>query len=203
MKVTETFVSLQGEGIRQGKVCFFLRLSGCNLRCRWCDTKYSFADGAERSADEIADEILKSDVSYVCVTGGEPLLQKDELITLLKILGEKWIQVDIETNGTVPFEEVKPYASICMDVKCPSSGEESDLSLLKKLSKSDTVKFVIGDDADYKYMTDVLASNSSLAANICVTPVFGCDVNHLAEKIVKDRLAVRFQLQLHKYVGVK
>ncbi len=202
MRVTETFVSLQGEGERQGMPCFFLRLSGCNLRCAWCDTEYSFDKGTDKSVDELVKEIADSGLSYVCVTGGEPLLQKEELKTLLEILAAADIYVDIETNGTIPFSDVSEYASICMDVKCPSSGEMSDLSLLSELTKKDCVKFVIGDEADYLYMVEVLAAHKPKAP-VCITPVFGTETGWLVETIIAERLPVRFQLQLHKVVNVQ
>jgi len=202
MKVTETFVSLQGEGERQGMPCFFLRLSGCNLRCSWCDTKYSFENGTERSADDIVKEIAASRLQYVCVTGGEPLIQKEELIPLLEILKGADILVDIETNGTISFNDITQFASICMDVKCPSSGEMSDLSLLAHLQEKDSVKFVIGDEADYLYMVEVLAAYRPNAP-VCITPVFGTDTKWLVDTIIEERLPVKFQMQLHKQVNVQ
>jgi 7-carboxy-7-deazaguanine synthase len=202
MRVAETFVSLQGEGERQGMPYFFLRLSGCNLRCAWCDTEYSFEKGTDRSVDEVVKEIADSGLSYVCVTGGEPLLQKEELISLLEILAAADIHVDIETNGTIPFDDVSAYASICMDVKCPSSGEMSDLSLLSSLTEKDCLKFVIGDEADYLYMVEVLAAHKPKAP-VCITPVFGTETGWLVETIIAERLPVRFQLQLHKVVHVQ
>lgn len=202
MRVAETFVSLQGEGERQGMPCFFLRLSGCNLRCAWCDTEYSFEKGTDRSVDEVVKEIADSGLSYVCVTGGEPLLQKEELISLLEILAAADIHVDIETNGTIPFDDVSAYASICMDVKCPSSGEMSDLSLLSSLTEKDCLKFVIGDEADYLYMVEVLAAHKPKSP-VCITPVFGTETGWLIETIIAERLPVRFQLQLHKVVHVQ
>ena len=203
MKVTETFASLQGEGINQGKPCFFLRLSGCNLRCAWCDTAYSFEAGAEKSVDEIVAEIANSGLKYVCITGGEPLLQKAALQPLLEILSRAGIAVDIETNGTISFEECKPFASICMDVKCPSSGVVSDLALLDTLRATDSVKFVIGDEADYFYMVEVLAAHRNCPAEIVITPVYGTDTKWLVDTIIKERLPVRFQIQLHKLEGIQ
>ncbi len=202
MRVTETFVSLQGEGERQGIPCFFLRLSGCNLRCAWCDTEYSFEKGMERSVDTIVEEIAQSKLSYVCITGGEPLLQKEELRSLLEILKAANIFVDIETNGTISFDDITEFASICMDVKCPSSGVISDLSLLAHLQKKDCVKFVIGDEADYLYMVEVLAAHKP-SSPVFITPVFGTDTKWLIETIIEERLPVRFQLQLHKLVNVQ
>lgn len=202
MRITETFVSLQGEGIRQGMPCFFVRLSGCNLSCAWCDTPASLAGGEDVSLDAIVERIAESGLRYVCITGGEPLLQKDEVKELLSVLKAADITVDIETNGTLPFDDLLDAAYICMDVKCPSSGEMSDLSLLGSLRSSDCVKFVIGDEADYLYMVEVLAAHPEISAAVCITPVYGTDVSWLIETIISERLPVRFQLQLHKLVNI-
>lgn len=203
MRVTETFVSLQGEGKNQGKTCFFVRLSGCNLRCSWCDTEYSFEVGTERSAEEIAEEIAASGVRLVCITGGEPLLQKKELLPLLEALYQADIEIDIETNGTISFDDCQPFASVCMDVKCPSSGTTSDLALLSSLTEKDCVKFVIGDEADYIYMVSVLAAYKNIPAEIVITPVYGTDTKWLVDTIIKERLPVRFQIQLHKLENIQ
>lgn len=203
MKITETFASLQGEGMRQGMPCFFIRLAGCNLRCAWCDTAYSFTAGENKTVEELVKEVADSGLSYVCITGGEPLLQKEELLPLLEVLNAAGILVDIETNGTIPFEEMQGTASVCMDVKCPSSGEMSDLALLQTLRSEDCVKFVIGDEADYLYMVEVLAANPGLRAPVCITPVYGTDVRWLIDTIIAERLPVRFQLQLHKQVSIQ
>ncbi|MDO5845797.1 MAG: radical SAM protein [Methanocorpusculum sp.] len=203
MNVTETFSSLQGEGMRQGLPCFFIRLAGCNLRCAWCDTAYSFESGENKSVEELVKEVADSGLSYVCITGGEPLLQKEELLPLLEVLHAAGITVDIETNGTISFGEVQDAAFICMDVKCPSSEEMSDLSLLASLRDTDCVKFVIGDEADYLYMVEVLAANPGLRAPVCITPVYGTDVRWLIDTIIAERLPVRFQLQLHRQVNIQ
>ncbi|MDU9375772.1 7-carboxy-7-deazaguanine synthase [Methanocorpusculaceae archaeon Sp1] len=204
MKITETFVSLQGEGLRQGMPCMFVRLAGCNLHCAWCDTEYALGNaiGVEMTAEEVMEAAIASGVSYVCITGGEPLLQKEELVPLVAAMHEAGVTIDIETNGTVPFGELQDYASVCMDVKCPSSGEMSDLSLLASLRETDAVKFVIGDEADYLYMVEVLAANPKLRAPVCITPVYGTDTKWLVETIIAEKLPVRFQLQLHKMVNV-
>ncbi len=204
MRITETFVSLQGEGMRQGMPCMFVRFAGCNLHCAWCDTQYSLnaSPGMEMTPEEVMAAVADSGIRYVCITGGEPLLQKEELIPLLAALHEADVFVDIETNGTIPFTDVQEYASVCMDVKCPSSGEMSDLTLLDSLHDRDTVKFVIGDEADYLYMVEVLAAHPHIRAPICITPVFGTDPKWLVETIITEKLPVRFQLQLHKVVNI-
>ncbi len=202
MKIIETFVSLQGEGVRQGMPCFFVRLAGCNLHCAWCDTPASLEKGEDVSVDELIKRIAASGLSYVCITGGEPLLQKDEVKELLAVLKGAEMTVDIETNGTLGFEDLFDAAYICMDVKCPSSGEMSDLALITSLRASDCVKFVIGDEADYLYMVEVLAAHPDLKAAVCITPVYGTDVSWLIETIISERLPVRFQMQLHKLVNI-
>lgn len=204
MRITETFVSLQGEGLRQGMPCMFVRFAGCNLHCAWCDTRYSLnnSQGVEMTAEEVMQAVIASGMRCVCITGGEPLLQKEALVPLIAAIHEASVFVDIETNGTIPFGEVQEYASVCMDVKCPSSGEMSDLSLLDSLTPADSVKFVIGDEADYLYMVEVLAAHPDLRAPVCITPVFGTDAKWLIETIIAEKLPVRFQLQLHKVVNI-
>nr|WP_277612907.1 radical SAM protein [Methanocorpusculum vombati] len=184
--------------------CMFVRFAGCNLHCAWCDTRYSLnnSQGVETTAEEIMQAVIVSGMRYVCITGGEPLLQKEELVPLVAAIHEAGVFVDIETNGTIPFGEVQEYASVCMDVKCPSSGEMSDLSLLDSLRPEDSVKFVIGDEADYLYMVEVLAAHPDLRAPVCITPVFGTDAKWLIETIIAEKLPVRFQLQLHKVVNI-
>jgi 7-carboxy-7-deazaguanine synthase len=119
MKIAEIFQSLQGEGKNQGKPCLFIRLAGCNLHCQWCDTAYARTGGTEMDLATILEHVMSLNPSRVCVTGGEPLLQTDDLGPLLLSLHQKGIAIDIETNGTIDFRPLQPYASICMDVKCP------------------------------------------------------------------------------------
>ena len=130
MKIAEIFRSLQGEGKNQGKICLFIRLAGCNLHCRWCDTDFARSGGTEMSLDTVLEHVWRLNPSYVCITGGEPLLQAEDLEPLLASLHRRGTAIDIETNGTFDFTRLQPYASICMDVKCPSSGEQSNLALL-------------------------------------------------------------------------
>lgn len=204
MKIVEMFVSLQGEGLHQGMPAMFIRFAGCNLSCLWCDTNYSHDEniGCEMTVEGVCNAVTDSGVSYVCITGGEPLLQKDELLKLLASLHEKNIMIDIETNGTQPFAEVQRFANIEMDVKCPSSGEKSDLSLIKLLRANDALKFVVGDEADYLYMKKILEENLWCKASVYVTPVYGADVKRLSDAIVRDLLPVRFQLQIHKELDI-
>jgi len=202
MKISEIFSSLQGEGKNQGKPCLFIRLSGCNLHCRWCDTEYALGDGKETSADVIREQIWRLNPKYICITGGEPLLQSGELEPLLASLHKKGIAIDIETNGTLDFRRLQPHSSICMDVKCPSSGEESDLTLLDVIRTHDSVKFVVNDEKDLTYVQNVI-ENHRIAGEIFMTPVYGSDCKAIADYILVHNLPVRFQVQLHKIVGMK
>ncbi len=202
MKIAELFPSLQGEGRNQGRSCFFIRLAGCNLRCRWCDTPASRNGGDEMSIDTITGEVRQARLPYVCITGGEPLLQGDELGQLLATLHRQGIVIDIETNGTMDFTGFQRYTSICMDVKCPSSGEKSDLSLLAAIRREDSVKFVVKDEADCRYAQDVMATHA-IAGEIFFSPVSGSDYAPIIRFILAGNLPVRFQLQLHKILGVR
>ncbi|WP_292370608.1 7-carboxy-7-deazaguanine synthase QueE [Methanoregula sp. UBA64] len=202
MKLAEIFSSLQGEGVRQGAPCLFVRLSGCNLSCRWCDTREALTGGTEVSEDVVLEQCWRQNPRYVCITGGEPLLQTEALLPLLLSLQKRGIAIDIETNGTIDFTPVQPYASVCMDVKCPSSGERSDLSLLAKIRPEDSVKFVVADLADCRFAHEVIDSHP-IAGPVFFSPVFGADTEPLVRYILKNNLPVRFQVQLHKVLGVK
>jgi 7-carboxy-7-deazaguanine synthase len=202
MKIAEIFRSLQGEGKNQGKPCLFIRLAGCNLHCRWCDTAYAQTGGVDMSPDAVLEQVWHINPPYVCITGGEPLLQADELEQLLVSLHKQGTAIDIETNGTVNFIRLQPYASICMDVKCPSSGEQSNLALLSKLRTQDSVKFVVKDEPDCVYAREIINSYR-ISGEIFVSPVFGSDYQTIAKFILDHNLPVRFQVQLHKLIGVK
>jgi 7-carboxy-7-deazaguanine synthase len=202
MKVAEIFRSLQGEGKNQGKPCLFIRLAGCNLRCSWCDTPDAQQGGIEMSRDTILEQVWRLNPPYVCITGGEPLLQADELELLLASLRKRGTVIDIETNGTIGFPRFQPYASICMDVKCPSSGEQSDLSLLAAIRPQDSVKFVVSDETDCCYAEEVIGRHR-IAGEIFLSPVYRADTRPITKYILTHNLPVRFQVQLHKILGVK
>jgi len=202
MKIAAIFQSLQGEGKNQGKPCLFIRLAGCNLHCRWCDTPESQTGGIEMRPDSLLEQVGKINPPYICITGGEPLLQERELEYLLVTLRKRGVFIDIETNGTVDFTRFQPYASICMDVKCPSSGEASDLSLLGKIRPEDSVKFVVMDEADCRYAQAVMTAHP-VAGEIFFSPVFGSDYKPIADFVLTNHLPVRFQVQLHKIIGVQ
>jgi 7-carboxy-7-deazaguanine synthase len=202
MKIAEIFRSIQGEGINQGKPCLFIRLAGCNLHCHWCDTDFAQIGGTEMSLDTILEHAWRLNPSYVCITGGEPLLQAGDLEPLLASLHRRGTTIDIETNGTIDFTCLQPYASICMDVKCPSSGERSKIELLSSLRKEDSVKFVVNDEIDCQYASDII-STRQIPGEIFFSPVSGCDYKPIIRFILVNNLPVRFQVQLHKLVGMK
>jgi 7-carboxy-7-deazaguanine synthase len=202
MKIAEIFKSLQGEGPNQGRPCLFIRLAGCNLRCRWCDTPSSQSGGSEMSLDTISEQIWRTNPPYICITGGEPLLQAEELESLLVSLHKRGTLVDIETNGTVDFTRFQPYASICMDVKCPSSEERSNLTLLENIGPYDSVKFVVKDEEDCRYALEVMKTHP-IAGEIFFSPVSGTDYKPITRFVLVNNLPVRFQLQLHKILGVQ
>jgi 7-carboxy-7-deazaguanine synthase len=202
MKIAEVFKSLQGEGKNQGKPCLFIRLAGCNLHCRWCDTTYAQTGGMEMNLDFILEQVWRINPSYVCITGGEPLQQADELEPLLVSLHKRGTPIDIETNGTLDFKRFQPFASICMDVKCPSSGEQSNLALLDAIRQQDSVKFVVIDEADCRYAQEIITTYR-IRGEIFLSPVYGSDYSVITKFILVNNLPVRFQIQLHKIIGVK
>ena len=154
------------------------------------------------SKESIFRELMSLNCFRVCITGGEPLIQEEELSPLLKLLKENNFKIEIETNGTMDFRPFQEYASICMDVKCPSSGEKSDLSLLNQISENDTVKFVVEDNPDLKYAGEIL-KNHQISGEVFFSPVEGSDVLNIAEYIISNSLDARVQLQIHKFIGVK
>ncbi|MFA7198202.1 MAG: radical SAM protein [Methanoculleus sp.] len=202
MIVSEIFRSLQGEGLNQGRPCTFIRLTGCNLRCAWCDTDYAQESGTKMSVTEVLDQVWLLNGKHICITGGEPLLQQEEILELLKKFSLHGYTVEIETNGTRDFRKVQAFATICMDVKCPSSGERSDLSLLPFISQRDCVKFVVADEDDLLYARAVMA-RYTIRGEVFFSPVEGSDCRAIADYIVEENLPVRLQLQLHKILGVK
>ena len=201
MKVNEIFLSIQGESLSAGFPTIFVRFTGCNLRCSFCDTVYSYDAGTEMSVQLIYNEIDKLHYKRVCLTGGEPLLQKDipELIEKL----HDYI-VSIETNGSVDLSNIKlgEKHSFVMDMKPPSSGCSENMLFenFNYLSTKDEIKFVIGDIDDYNWSKQVVSRyhNNGL---ITFSPVFGkIEYSDLVEWILRDKLDVRFQLQLHKVI---
>lgn len=202
MKVVEIFRSIQGEGRSQGYPSIFLRLAGCNLDCAWCDTRYAREGGTEMSSNKITGMISACQGKRICITGGEPLLQHDQLLPLVAGLHDTGYQIEIETNGTIDFRLFQPFASICMDVKCPSSGERSDLSLVRHISGKDSIKFVVADRDDCIYAEEVLDSHP-VRGEIFFSPVYGSDYGTIADFLIDRNLPARLQLQMHKIIGVR
>jgi 7-carboxy-7-deazaguanine synthase len=202
MRISEIFRSIQGEGRNQGLITTFVRLSGCNLNCVWCDTPYARQGGKEVPVRDALQAVEFSSSRRVCITGGEPLLQRDEVGVLARQLDDAGYDVEIETNGTIDFSPLQPFASICMDVKCPSSGERSDLSLLSRIGGGDAVKFVVKGTEDLDYAQEVIASHP-IPGEFLVSPVYGTDFGALARQVLGRNMPVRFQIQLHRIIGVR
>ncbi len=203
MKVSEIFTSIQGESTYAGVPCTFIRMSGCNLRCTYCDTTYAYDEGRELSEGEILDEVRKAGFRTVEITGGEPLLQGG-IFPLMKRLLDQGYRLLIETNGSQDISGIDERAIVVLDIKTPGSGmsEAMRLSNLSCLKPGDEVKFVITSREDYEWSKDVITAYSLLGkCEILFSPVFDV-VNpvHLVRWILDDRLEVRLNLQLHKYL---
>ena len=203
LKVNEIFHSIQGESSRAGEPCVFIRLTGCNLRCSYCDTEYAFYEGSDKSIDEILNEVKIYNCNLVEVTGGEPLLQ-DECFELLNRLCTLGFEVMLETGGSLPVDKVDDRVKIILDMKCPSSGmvKKNLYANLIWLKPADEVKFVIGSREDYEWSRTIVEEYGLAGKQtVLFSPVFeAVEPARLAEWILEDRLKVRFQLQMHKYI---
>lgn len=201
LRIFEIFHSLQGESSRVGLPTVFVRLTGCPLRCGYCDTEYAFHGGASQTLDEILQEVAKYQAKYVCVTGGEPLAQKG-CHDLLKALCDLGYSVSLETSGAMDISHVDPRVSIIMDIKTPGSGEESKnlWANIPHLKAKDEVKFVLADRADYDWAKQVLAKYALTEKSpVLFSPVYKTlPPADLAQWVLEDHLPVRMQLQLHK-----
>jgi 7-carboxy-7-deazaguanine synthase len=203
LTVNEIFHSIQGESTRAGQPCVFVRLTACDLRCIWCDTAYAFYEGRKMSVDEVLQAVDEYGCPLVEITGGEPLLQ-DDVYPLMERLLQSGHTVMLETGGHRPIDRVPAAVVKIVDVKCPGSGEsdKNDWRNLEKLAPHDEVKFVIADRADYEFARDVvLWKLPTNPAAILFSPVHGgLDPKTLSEWVLADRLPVRVQLQLHKFI---
>lgn len=203
LRVCEIFASIQGETSYVGLPFAFVRLTGCNLRCRYCDTTYAYEAGEEFPVEEVVSRVSLFGIPRVTVTGGEPLLQP-ETQSLVTAFLDKRFAVLVETNGTMPVCALDPRAIKVMDVKCPGSGEERKMlwENFSCLSPRDEVKFVIASEDDYRYAKEIIGRYWKRSGfSVLFSPAFGfLPPERLAGWMVGDRLDVRFQLQLHKIV---
>ncbi|MBI3600023.1 MAG: radical SAM protein [Nitrospinae bacterium] len=219
LQISEIFKSIQGESTLAGTPCTFIRLTGCNLRCRYCDTAYAYEGGEYLSIDDIISRVDEYNSSMVEITGGEPLLQ-DAVYTLIKTLLGKNKEVLIETNGSIDIKRVKPLkdsirgkgargqgAKIIMDIKCPDSGmsEKMNWENLSKLSKNDEVKFVLSSRNDYNWSKEIIKRYSLIErCPVLLSPAYGMlDSKELSEWMTRDNMNVRLNLQIHKYIWGK
>ncbi len=201
LRIFEIFHSLQGESSRVGLPTVFVRLTGCPLRCGYCDTEYAFHGGSTQSFEEILANVASYQAQYVCVTGGEPLAQKG-CHALLKMLCDAGYQVSIETSGAMDISQVDQRVSVIMDIKTPGSGEENKnlWSNISALEAKDEVKFVLVDRADYDWAKQILAQyDLTQKCPVLFSPVYKTlPPADLATWVLEDRLPVRMQVQLHK-----
>ncbi len=201
LRITEIFFSLQGEARTIGFPTVFVRLTGCPLRCSYCDTTYAYQGGEWQTIDEILEQVGQYETRYVCVTGGEPLAQAD-CLPLLSRLCDAGYNVSLETSGALDVSQVDARVSKVMDLKTPASAEQrhNRLENLEYMGANDQLKFVICDRNDYMWAQEVIIrSELAECCEILMSPAFGQqNAKQLADWIIDDRLPVRFQLQLHK-----
>lgn len=209
LRITEIFHSIQGESTWAGLPCTFIRLTGCPLRCVWCDTAYAFHGGEKMSLDEIVAQVDDIGTRLVEITGGEPLVHRNAFVLAERLL-DRGYTVLVETSGSIDISPLDPRTHRIMDLKCPDSGESGRnlWSNLDHLTSHDEVKFVIASRADYEWARTTIRerglddrlSNGALRA-LLMSPVWdGVDLKQLAEWILEDRLPVRYQVQLHKII---
>jgi 7-carboxy-7-deazaguanine synthase len=203
LRINEIFFSLQGETSRVGLPTVFVRLTGCPLRCGYCDTDYAFHEGATRSLGEVLDAVASYEPHYVTVTGGEPLAQK-HCPALLAALCDSGYSVSLETSGAIDISAIDSRVARIVDIKTPGSGEvdKNRWDNLELLTAHDEVKFVLCDEADYRWASSVLREHALAdRCPVLFSPVHGeLEATQLADWILRDRLPVRMQVQLHKYL---
>ena len=203
LKVCETFYSLMGESTRVGLPAFFIRLSGCNLRCRYCDTTYAYEESRKTTVAALLQAAGDFPTRLVLVTGGEPLLQEDTP-ALLKVLVGAGFEVCLETNGSLPIDRVDRKVHRLLDVKCPASGMagENHWENLEVLTSEDEVKFVVSDQDDFSWAVEVITKYGLPGRlPLLISPVFGqVPAQEVAAWILKSRLPLRLNIQMHKYL---
>lgn len=204
LRITEIFLSIQGESSHAGRPCSFVRLTGCPMRCVWCDSDYTFTGGERMSFEEIFAKLKEFDCELVEVTGGEPLAQK-AMFPFITELCDRGYEVLIETGGFVSTEGVDQRAAVILDVKCPASGESErnhwpNLDRLRR--DKDEVKFVVANLDDWEFAKEIVEKYDlvSRTNEVLISPVHGIDMRPLAEAVSRSRLPIRFNLQLHKYI---
>ena len=218
MQITEIYKSIQGESTHTGLPCVFVRLTGCNLRCSWCDSEYTFTGGHRMTMEEVAEEVEQlSPGGLVEITGGEPMLQEREVVPLMQRLLDDGYTVLLETSGERPLQRVPKGVVKIVDVKCPNSGEYDsfDLQNLEALDSPDEVKFVLSDRTDYEFARDFVARHqlASRVTAVLFSPAFRKDASgprdsshclldphELAEWMLADNVPARLGLQIHKFI---
>jgi 7-carboxy-7-deazaguanine synthase len=202
LRITEIFHSIQGESSFAGLPCVFVRLAGCNLRCRWCDSEYTFTGGEKMPISEILEKVEAYGCRLVEITGGEPLAQA-ESADLIRELLERDFEVLIETSGSIDITPLDRRARVILDVKCPGSGEEGKnlWSNLGDLRDHDEVKFVVADRRDYEWALEVIRKYDLAGSSLLFSPVWGeLELKDLAGWMLADRISARLQTQLHKHI---
>ena len=205
LRVTEIFRSIQGESTHAGRPCTFVRLTGCPMRCVWCDSEYTFTGGDHLALDDVMQQVRSLGCNLVEVTGGEPLAQK-EALALIQRLCEESFEVLVETGNYVSTAGLDPRARVILDIKCPASGEEprNDWSNIERLrAEFDEVKFVVAGKEDWLYAKRVIEEQKleTRTRAILISPVWGgVDLQHLANWVAGSGLNIRMQLQMHKYI---
>jgi 7-carboxy-7-deazaguanine synthase len=203
LRITEIFHSIQGESRPSGFPTVFVRLTGCPLRCGYCDTEYAFQGGTWHTIEDILSEVEPYNARYVCVTGGEPLAQAN-CAALLTALADQGYEVSLETSGALDIAALDERVTVVMDIKTPASGENARnrLDNIPHLKNNDQVKFVIVDRADYEWSKQFCNAHKLISlCSVLFSPVQGqLEPRELAEWILEDQLRVRFQVQLHKYL---
>lgn len=203
LKVNEIYHSIQGESSKSGLPCVFVRLTYCNLRCTYCDTEYAFYEGEDKSIEEILTEVKKYNCNLVEVTGGEPLVQK-ECLDLMRKLCDEGFDVMLETAGSLSIKDIDERVMIVMDLKCPSSKMEKKnlYENIHFLKQKDDLKFVIGNREDYDWSKEIISRYDVKGkCEILFSVVFGeLEPVNLVNWIIEDKLDVRYQLQMHKYI---
>ncbi len=203
LNICEIFGGIQGESSYVGLPCVFVRLTGCNLRCSYCDTAYAFDKGMDMTEDAVIEKVIQSGIRLVEITGGEPLLQ-GEVCNLMKKLLDAGFKVLVETNGSVSIADIDTRAIVILDVKTPGSGmsDKMDPGNLKRIKQSDEIKFVITSRHDYDWSKKIIDKyNLANKCHILISPAYGIlrpDI--LAVWMIEDKIQARFNLQLHKYI---